>query len=80
MAVARMMVLWEGAQADSDAGRFHDAILGFERARSLLAAEEVAAPAAVANAISNAIGAPMRSMPFTPDKVLAALAAARKNK
>ena len=31
--------VWEAAQADSDAGRFHDAILHFEQARSLLEAE-----------------------------------------
>jgi xanthine dehydrogenase YagR molybdenum-binding subunit len=37
----------------------------------------VAAPAAIANAVRNAIGAPVRSLPITPDKVLAALAARR---
>ncbi|MCC6784052.1 MAG: xanthine dehydrogenase family protein molybdopterin-binding subunit [Planctomycetes bacterium] len=37
----------------------------------------VAAPAAVANAVSNAIGVRMRSLPITPDKVLAALASRR---
>ena len=37
-----------------------------------------AAPAAVANAISNAVGVPMRSMPITPDKVLAALHSKKK--
>ena len=31
--------VWEAAQADSDAGRFHDALLHFERARSLLQAD-----------------------------------------
>jgi xanthine dehydrogenase YagR molybdenum-binding subunit len=35
----------------------------------------VAAPAAIANAVSNAVGVPMRSLPITPDKVLRALAA-----
>jgi xanthine dehydrogenase YagR molybdenum-binding subunit len=34
----------------------------------------VAAPAAIANAVRNAIGVPVRSLPITPDKVLAALA------
>ena len=34
----------------------------------------VAAPAAIANAVYNAVGAPVRSLPITPDKVLAALA------
>lgn len=34
----------------------------------------VAAPAAIANAVSNAIGVQVRSLPITPDKVLAALA------
>ena len=34
----------------------------------------VAAPAAIANAVYNAIGVPVRSLPITPDKVLAALA------
>ncbi|MGE3175220.1 MAG: xanthine dehydrogenase family protein molybdopterin-binding subunit [Planctomycetota bacterium] len=33
----------------------------------------VAAPAAIANAVFNAIGAPVRHLPITPDKVLAAL-------
>jgi xanthine dehydrogenase YagR molybdenum-binding subunit len=33
----------------------------------------VAAPAAVANAVFNAIGVPVRQLPITPDKVLAAL-------
>ncbi len=37
-----------------------------------------AAPAAVANAVSNALGLPMRSMPITPDKVLAALHSKKK--
>lgn len=37
-----------------------------------------AAPAAVANAVSNAVGVPMRSMPITPDKVLAALHSKKK--
>jgi xanthine dehydrogenase YagR molybdenum-binding subunit len=37
----------------------------------------VAVPAAIANAVRNAIGAPVRSLPITPDKVLAALAARR---
>jgi nicotinate dehydrogenase subunit B len=30
-------------------------------------------PSAIANAIYDAVGARMRSVPFTPDKVLAAL-------
>lgn len=34
----------------------------------------VAAPAAIANAVFNAIGVPVRRLPITPDKVLAALA------
>ncbi len=34
----------------------------------------VAAPAAIANAVFNAIGVPVRHLPITPDKVLAALA------
>ena len=34
----------------------------------------VATPAAIANAVHNAIGVPVRSLPITPDKVLAALA------
>ena len=34
----------------------------------------VAGPAAIANAVFNAIGVPVRSLPITPDKVLAALA------
>jgi xanthine dehydrogenase YagR molybdenum-binding subunit len=34
----------------------------------------VAAPAAVANAVANAVGVTMRSLPITPDKVLNALA------
>ncbi len=34
----------------------------------------VAAPAAVANAVFHALGAPVRQLPITPDKVLAALA------
>lgn len=33
----------------------------------------VAAPAAVANAVANAVGVPVRSLPMTPDKVLRAL-------
>jgi CO/xanthine dehydrogenase Mo-binding subunit len=33
----------------------------------------VAAPAAVANAVFNAVGVPIRHLPITPDKVLAAL-------
>ena len=33
----------------------------------------VAAPAAVANAVANAVGVPVRSLPMTPDKVLKAL-------
>lgn len=40
----------------------------------------VAAPAAVANAVSNAIGVRMRSLPITPDKVLAALASRRASR
>jgi xanthine dehydrogenase YagR molybdenum-binding subunit len=39
-----------------------------------------AAPAAIANAVSNAIGVRMRSLPITPDKVLAALAAKTERK
>ncbi len=35
----------------------------------------VAPAAAVANAVQNAIGAPVRSLPITPDKVQKALAA-----
>ncbi|MBL9079094.1 MAG: xanthine dehydrogenase family protein molybdopterin-binding subunit [Planctomycetes bacterium] len=38
----------------------------------------VAAPAAVANAVFHALGAPVRHLPITPDKVLAALAARRQ--
>jgi CO/xanthine dehydrogenase Mo-binding subunit len=34
--------------------------------------------AAVANAIYNATGARVRTLPLTPDRVLAALAAARR--
>ena len=34
----------------------------------------VAAPAAIANAIFHATGVPLRHLPITPDKVLAALA------
>jgi xanthine dehydrogenase YagR molybdenum-binding subunit len=37
----------------------------------------VAAPAAVANAVFHAIGVPVRHLPITPDKVLAALAKRR---
>ncbi|MBK8097733.1 MAG: xanthine dehydrogenase family protein molybdopterin-binding subunit [Planctomycetes bacterium] len=37
----------------------------------------VAAPAAIANAVYNAIGVPVRHLPITPDKVLQALAARR---
>ncbi|HLQ38310.1 MAG TPA: hypothetical protein VK348_10935, partial [Planctomycetota bacterium] len=33
----------------------------------------VAAPAAIANAVFNAIGVPVRHLPITPDKVLVAL-------
>jgi xanthine dehydrogenase YagR molybdenum-binding subunit len=33
----------------------------------------VAAPAAIANAVFHAIGAPVRHLPITPDKVLAAI-------
>jgi xanthine dehydrogenase YagR molybdenum-binding subunit len=33
----------------------------------------VAAPAAIANAVFNAVGVPLRHLPITPDKVLAAL-------
>jgi xanthine dehydrogenase YagR molybdenum-binding subunit len=33
----------------------------------------VAAPAAIANAVANAVGVPVRSLPITPDKVLKAL-------
>lgn len=40
----------------------------------------VAAPAAIANAVSNAVGVPLRSMPITPDKVLKALASRREKK
>ena len=36
---SRIVGVWEAAQADSDAGRFHDALLHFERARSLLQAD-----------------------------------------
>ncbi len=38
----------------------------------------VAAPAAVANAVFHAIGVPIRHLPITPDKVLAALEAKKK--
>ncbi len=38
----------------------------------------VATPAAIANAVSNAIAVPMRSLPITPDKVLAALRSRRQ--
>jgi len=34
--------------------------------------------AAIANAVYNATGARVRSLPLTPDRVLAALAAARR--
>jgi xanthine dehydrogenase YagR molybdenum-binding subunit len=37
----------------------------------------VAAPAAVANAVFHALGAPVRHLPITPDKVLEALAGKR---
>jgi xanthine dehydrogenase YagR molybdenum-binding subunit len=37
----------------------------------------VPTPGAIATAVANAIGAPVRSMPLTPDKVLAAVAAAK---
>ncbi len=37
----------------------------------------VAAPAAVANAVFHALGVPLRHLPITPDKVLAALAKRR---
>ena len=33
----------------------------------------VASPAAIANAVANAVGVPVRSLPITPDKVLKAL-------
>ena len=36
-------------------------------------APAVAAPAAIANAVANALGVPVRHLPITPDKVLAAL-------
>lgn len=32
----KVIALWESASSDSDAGRFHEAIVGFERARRLL--------------------------------------------
>ncbi len=35
----------------------------------------VASAAAIANAVFHALGAPVRHLPITPDKVLAALAA-----
>lgn len=35
-------------------------------------------PASIANAIYNACGARIREMPFTPDKVLSALAAVKE--
>ena len=34
--------------------------------------------AAIANAVANALGARVRELPITPDRVLAALASARK--
>ncbi len=40
-------------------------------------APAVAAPAAIANAVANALGVPVRHLPITPDKVLAALAKRR---
>ncbi|MBK8974505.1 MAG: xanthine dehydrogenase family protein molybdopterin-binding subunit [Planctomycetes bacterium] len=40
----------------------------------------IAAPAAIANAVGNAIGIPLRHLPITLDKVLAALAEARRNR
>ena len=39
----------------------------------------VAAPAAIANAVLNAIGVPVRYLPITPDKVLAALGQRKGN-
>ncbi len=38
----------------------------------------VPTPGAIATAVANAIGTPVRSMPLTPDKVLAAVAAAKE--
>jgi xanthine dehydrogenase YagR molybdenum-binding subunit len=38
----------------------------------------VPTPGAIATAVANAIGSPVRSMPLTPDKVLAAVAAAKE--
>ena len=38
----------------------------------------VPTPGAIATAVANAIGAQVRSMPLTPDKVLAAVAAASR--
>jgi xanthine dehydrogenase YagR molybdenum-binding subunit len=39
----------------------------------------VPTPGAIATAVANAIGAQVRSMPLTPDKVLAAVASANTN-
>ena len=39
----------------------------------------VAAPAAIANAVFNAIGVPVRHLPMTPDKVLKALSQRKGN-
>jgi CO/xanthine dehydrogenase Mo-binding subunit len=38
----------------------------------------VPTPGAIATAVAHAIGSPVRSMPLTPDKVLAAVAAAKE--
>ncbi|MFG0328262.1 MAG: xanthine dehydrogenase family protein molybdopterin-binding subunit [Phycisphaerales bacterium] len=46
--------------------------------RSLGEPPVIPTPGAIACAVYNAIGAPVRSMPLTPDKVLAAVAAASK--
>ncbi len=40
----------------------------------------VAAPAAIANAVFHALGVPVRHLPITPEKVLAAVAASAKRK
>ena len=55
-------VLWSVANGHSNTG-----------AAGLGEAPSVAAPAAVANAVYNAIGAPVRHLPIMPDKVLTAL-------
>jgi CO/xanthine dehydrogenase Mo-binding subunit len=54
--------------------------VGARNVKSIGEMGNVPAPAAVANAVSDAIGASIDSLPITPEKVLAALSPARQRR